>query len=711
LNSASKLTAADPNGSSDPFVTVDWDGAQQQTKVVNRTLEPVWKQTLFFPLKLITLNTPALASKPPISIRVFDMDEAGHDLLGSCEIPLHRITSAEHAKIDDEFGTDGRAHRGRVFAQRQLPLTLPGHRIQSTINVELYFTPDLPLDIQLEEEAEHKAQDLNEEYMARLMPFYKSLPARTRSKLEKAMRFELGKGEEYELGKAQLKRLVSAEDQDAVEHLFCEYLSPQQPPTDMSDPMHIARMVRCVTWADDSVIFKKDSRKDVWQSPPFFMMMRQGDTEDHALLMCNLFLGLNLDAYVCVGRLRGCSEREKRHVWVMTRDPDGDVRIWETKTGTCLTLVERWYGKKLSAAERAEIAAAAAAAAASQEGGVADVAGKLGKAIGGGLKTIASVGQVIHPLLEDTPAAPMADDSGAPVAGRDDLLARAAEDMLDQLGDDLLTRDDVEASLEEIEWQAPDVAELEAMQKAQRRNEEDAMAEQRRQDRSELANEDGNDIDFQLPPAPQLLYESVEAIFNHKNLWISRTLLDPAQIRYDFEESGEWSAFVEPRMQSLGKPEAFYTPKRLSAKVPPDRLRSMEAQILGELKNQITVARSSGLTTTINKSAELVDALKRGIDLQESARLGDESAKKESKAWERDVKSRLPAGSTLKAKAVHFSYTDAKKIRKHLLSVTDYAEQRDDGIEFTIAVKAFAFHGGVVSVWVYFGMVDTNLAG
>jgi len=325
--------------------------------------------------------------------------------------------------------------------------------------------------------------------------------------------------------------------------------------------------------------------------------------------------------------------------------------------------------------------------------------------------TIASVGQVISPLSEDKPTALMAADGDAPVAGRDDLLVSAAEDMLDQLGDDLLTRDDVEASLEEIEWLPPDAAELEAMQKAQRRNDEDAVADQRRQDRLELANEDGNDIDFQLPPAPQLLYESVEAIFNHKNLWISRTLLDPAVIRYDFEESGEWSAFVEPRMQSLGKPEAFYSPKRLSAKVPPDRLCSMEAQILGELKTQITVARSSGLTTTINKSAELVDALKRGIDLQENARLGDESAKKESKAWERDVKSRLPAGSTLKAKAVHFSYTDAKKIRKHLLSVTDYAEQRDDGIEFTIAVKAFAFHGGVVSVWVYFGMVDTNLAG
>lgn len=46
---------------------------------------------------------------------------------------------------------------------------------------------------------------------------------------------------------------------------------------------------------------------------------------------------------------------------------------------------------------------------------------------------------------------------------------------------------DVEASLEEIEWLPPDAAELEAMQKAQRRNDEDAVADQRRQDRLEVA--------------------------------------------------------------------------------------------------------------------------------------------------------------------------------------------------------------------------------
>ena len=49
---AHKLIPADPNGSSDPFVVVEWDGNQQSTKVIDRSLDPVWNQTLYFPLKV-----------------------------------------------------------------------------------------------------------------------------------------------------------------------------------------------------------------------------------------------------------------------------------------------------------------------------------------------------------------------------------------------------------------------------------------------------------------------------------------------------------------------------------------------------------------------------------------------------------------------------------------------------------------------------------
>ena len=64
--------------------------------------------------------------------------------------------------------------------------------------------------------------------------------------------------------------------------------------------------------------------------------------QDHAIYLCNLLLGLELDAYVCVGRLHDSAKGEKRHVWVMVREENGDVRMWETSTGDHVVLPGRW---------------------------------------------------------------------------------------------------------------------------------------------------------------------------------------------------------------------------------------------------------------------------------------------------------------------------------------------------------------------------------
>ena len=55
---------------------------------------------------------------------------------------------------------------------------------------------------------------------------------------------------------------------------------------------------------------------------------------DSVIIRCNLFLGLGMDSYVCVGRLHGVSAQNKRHVWIMTREADGSVRMWETSRGS-----------------------------------------------------------------------------------------------------------------------------------------------------------------------------------------------------------------------------------------------------------------------------------------------------------------------------------------------------------------------------------------
>jgi len=745
INHATKLIPADPNGSSDPFVIVEWDGCQQSTRVIPRTLEPIWNQTLYFPLKMVTITQAGLEGKPPISVRCFDMDEAGHDLLGSCEIPLHRITSAEHARIEDEFDSTGKPHKGRVLKLPAQKLDLPGHTIQSTIDLWAYFINDLPLDIHLEQPTSSASTTLSKEYEQRAKTFIGGLAPAVRQAIESAMKLQLGKPEESDLDQDQLKAMICATDQDGCEHFFCEYLTPVIPPSEMDSAIKVARMVRCITWSDDEETFKNEKSKEVWQAPPFFMEMRKGDMEDHALLMCNLLLGLGLDAYVCVGRLEGSKELEKRHVWVMTREEDGSVKMYETSNGEPITLPDRWETLDLAEAKKEEAEALGKSLRSALASGVSKTRGiaaytamqtlrQTGKLASQVVTSAGDAGRVIVGADEDSTRKPEAVEAAAvvPVATEaaeaesakrrrrrvqqtidDDLLA-GGEMMRDEDNEDeLLNRIDIEERMAEVQFGDVIVSE-----------EQEAILRDRAKrfsKRGAGAKEELNDDSLPNLPDVSLPYAQLEAVFNHKNLWIPRLHTDPAKITYNFDEGafatnreeasrarGEWDAFIDPRMRSMGLPQAFYQPKRLAPKPPADRLRAMEHQIQSELKLQITYSRV-GIPTIINKSAELEDTLKHGLELQERVRIGDKTARKELDSWSREVKSKLPPGSTFRARVINYSYTDAKKIRKHLLSSTDYASRQDDGTQFALAVKCFGFYGGICSVWVHFGLIDTDL--
>lgn len=221
-----------------------------------------------------------------------------------------------------------------------------------------------------------------------------------------------------------------------------------------------------------------------------------------------------------------------------------------------------------------------------------------------------------------------------------------------------------------------------------------------------------------------LPYASLECLFNHKNLWISTddslpTVLDPAELWYDLVEHDadddlssaanvecRWKRYVTKRMENADLPQPFYTPRPLAPRVPENRLRNMEHQIAEEIKTQLRYVRSKRGSVKINVTKDLEAALCRGLEMQEKQKNGDESAKGERSGWEREVKTKLPIGATLKARAFSYSYHDAKRIRKHLLSQCDYANETKDGIEYVLAVKAFRYYGGICSVWVYFGLID-----
>lgn len=510
--------------------------------------------------------------------------------------------------------------------------------------------------------------------------------------------------------------------------------------TDMGVGM-IARMVRMMSWSDDRDTFR-GSRNDVWQAPNFFMELRKGDFEDHAIYLCNLLLGMNIDAYVCIGRLHEAKKGDKRHVWVMVREDNGMVSMWETSTGDDMQLPGRWKGKDDKKAQRDKDKDKAKDVDGAEEGEQKKRKGfrfgKKKKAADEGDKPADKAAAQVAPVDQAAPTGEAGASEDEPeeepkkkrvvarrnkVSQDDDLIALEME-LREKLNDDeLLPRAAIEEPVPEIAYAAPGAAASAGAEEKAR------QATERERD---LAAETAGTYDTTGLPLNTMLepktlpYAQLEVLFNHQNLWASKQYLDPsvkrgapsinqldpAILTYDIENPDAWEAFLQARMRAEGKPVCFYQPRRVSAKTPKDRLRTMEQQIEGEIKSQLQMARSA-LPTSVNTMKDLILQLERALEYQETIRCnpanekGDQ-ATKDLDNWSRQVKDKTPPKSSFRGRAINYAYTDAKKIRKHLLSTCDYASSREDNLEFLVAVKCFAYHGSVVSVWVYFALLDKS---
>jgi len=99
----------------------------------------------------------------------------------------------------------------------------------------------------------------------------------------------------------------------------------------LDSPLHAARFVSLIPFERQDA--PGAEREEIWHSMQSFLSRGCGDSEDHAVLLCNLLLGFGLDAYVVVG-----TNSEGSHAWVMTRQPPNaagkqKVDFWESLTG------------------------------------------------------------------------------------------------------------------------------------------------------------------------------------------------------------------------------------------------------------------------------------------------------------------------------------------------------------------------------------------
>ena len=140
---------------------------------------------------------------------------------------------------------------------------------------------------------------------------------------------------------ARGRYMLSATDETNTIRFLPTYLCKCNPPRDIEDPMMVARMVNCaaarrerwrpralpphhpptlllpllqvncITFENDQHTVEpgqkaqKGGAQELWSNPNYFMEVKKGASEDHAILLANLFLGMGLDAYLAIGRLPG----------------------------------------------------------------------------------------------------------------------------------------------------------------------------------------------------------------------------------------------------------------------------------------------------------------------------------------------------------------------------------------------------------------------
>ncbi len=112
----------------------------------------------------------------------------------------------------------------------------------------------------------------------------------------------------------------------------------------LDTPLHAARFVSLIPFQRLEAPGK--DKIEVWHSMQSFLARGCGDSEDHAVLLCNLLLGFGLEAYVAIG-----TNSEGAHAWVLTRNSAENgkkkVQFWEALTGQKLESedprVHRYY--------------------------------------------------------------------------------------------------------------------------------------------------------------------------------------------------------------------------------------------------------------------------------------------------------------------------------------------------------------------------------
>eukprot|EP00658_Telonema_sp_P-2_P055407 TRINITY_DN4404_c0_g1_i2.p1 TRINITY_DN4404_c0_g1~~TRINITY_DN4404_c0_g1_i2.p1 ORF type:complete len:683 (-),score=153.90 TRINITY_DN4404_c0_g1_i2:164-2212(-) len=643
---ADNLPKTDENGYTDCFFVAEWEGMRQKTKVVLKSLNPKFGERLYFPILLYKFDEETLGQKEPfVKLTAYDYDDDGtSDFHGHVSFGLHEINDCRETTIEDIMDT-------RIL-EKTVKLDQCSNP-KASVTFRAWFTPKLEdedgNEIFLEAPKETEKKRLPEEFKERETSWERSIREIAPRAFKKARRYG---GFTYK-----------AMDERAIEHFLPAYLAPMQGPLDLTNPKEVVRMVSSITFEADAETLKVGDGDNSWASPKFFLDVKKGDAEDHAIMLANMLLGLQFDTYLCTGRafVRIVDEAtdeetigpsEDEHVWVMVRWPNGTVSHFETITGFEYRLEERWTGCEEQDSE-------------DEEEPVAPAEGAEGE-----------LGLVDNQEEEENDTFQLFFEAEAPLA----------QDMMSP---------------------------------------EDGMAALRAMFEGANVGDDDTDSGPDYPdPQPERFapYATLQTIANHENCWANvQYSLNPNKCMYEIDSTDQWKPFCsfddgftpDDKLKA-----AFYDDPQIAGRLKQGKANDLATKILFILKEGVRFRREKDMLDTdiweFDPEADppqpgnITQVLSKGLKLMEEQMIVEEKTEQARVArrlqlWKAEIQRCVPKNMGFEGIPINFSFSDAKRIKNRIIDRFEdwILEEAEDEFQFAFGACCCPYYCGVNSTWIY----------
>lgn len=699
------------------FVTVHWGNQRNSTRTVMDDFSPTFNEEMHFKIsmdkderdpKFYEELKNYLKSKAEITAYVWlDPKNGGFENIGYCKCTLAEIAAGfMDEKGFYDFENKAQVKKNcRVATVKKQVISSIVESSNTFLNLSFYLFPDYPQDkLDVAELTKVEGDKVDPLVYKAIKDGVSSEPWKTHTSFISQVF-----GEDLQTFREQNFQFIFAIDQCNMTRFLPTYLDTftmdYQPPK--APEYELSQVVTCkdvFSFVNNIPFVDEYKKTDLIASPEFTLTQNKGSQADHVVLLACLMMGCTYESQDEIGKLKQLVETyskemvsfenrvfvcvgtnkfsNKRELWLMTYSRDlTSVTMWDVRTALCYEL----------------------------KGRVGESNAKLLKKYltYDPSKDLENNGEAILEILNKL----------AQEDAQEDEKPEEEESEQSSLKfdlDQLIGQDNYEAIVDpELNRQLYRFTALEREERGgggfefmQNKGKSQTKGQS---SKNREAIHDFFQKGKKVNSAEMIPWESIELIFNHKNIWANVQYMNPTKIMYEIYNPSQWRCFLsiyngKNELPWLNKVGAFHNIPALEAPIDPEDIHRYEAIIMKDIKFTITQQRSAlnketRFRSPKDKLSSLLGEYLKVMHVFECSKKSEKHILEDGETVARKMKELIPRDFKLCYLPLRFSILDTERIQSIIAeNFSEFFMQVKDPCMFAAACKIFPFPNKINSL-------------